>query len=123
MEITRPDAGSLSGYDEFVDDYWGLDSGTFDPAKHGGIPEIAYLAIAIAGEAGEISEKVKKAYREHGGRTDSAAIVKELGDLLYYVTKMAHLHGVAIEEVAQANVEKLFDRRSRGVLHGSGDER
>ena len=114
---------NLADYDEFVDKWWCLGSGTYEPANHGGMPELGYLAVCIAGEAGEVAEKVKKAYRDHGGKTDPMAIGKELGDVLYYLTKMAHIHGMTLDDVARINKEKLRDRKERGKMHGEGDDR
>jgi NTP pyrophosphatase (non-canonical NTP hydrolase) len=51
------------------------------------------------------------------------AILKELGDPLWYITSLADDLGYTLQEVVDANVEKLSSRRDRGVIHGSGDNR
>ena len=79
-----------------------------------------------AGEAGEVAEHAKKAIRDDAGTvTDErrAAMAKELGDVLWYVSQLASELGLALEDVAQGNIEKLLSRQRRGVLSGSGDER
>ena len=86
---------------------------------------LTYLSLGL-GEAGEIQGKVKKVIRDDGGilspdRRD--AIVDELGDLLWYVSRLADEMGVALSEVAARNVAKLTSRRERGMLAGSGDDR
>ena len=87
---------------------------------------LAYPALGLAGEAGEVAEHAKKAIRDDGGDvTDErrAAMSKELGDVLWYVAQLASELGLELEEIAQVNLDKLLSRQSRGVLSGSGDER
>jgi NTP pyrophosphatase (non-canonical NTP hydrolase) len=87
---------------------------------------LAYPALGLAGEAGEVAEHAKKAIRDDGGSVSDArraAISKELGDVLWYVAQIATELGLKLEDVAQQNLEKLSSRQRRGVLSGSGDER
>jgi NTP pyrophosphatase (non-canonical NTP hydrolase) len=87
---------------------------------------LAYPALGLAGEAGEVAEHAKKAIRDDGGEVTGerrAAMAKELGDVLWYVAQLASELGLELEDVAQANLEKLLSRQRRGVLSGSGDER
>ena len=87
---------------------------------------LAYPALGLAGEAGEVAEHVKKAIRDDSGTVSEerrAAMAKELGDVLWYVAQLASELGLALEEIAQENLEKLSSRQRRGVLSGSGDER
>lgn len=91
-----------------------------------GILRTAYLALGLTGEAGEVAEKVKKAIRDEGGEVTQEKkedIKKELGDVLWYVSQMARVLGFTLEEVAEANLAKLADRKARGVIGGSGDSR
>lgn len=81
-----------------------------------------YCALKLAGEAGEVSEKVGK-YIRGDGPLDLRDIAKELGDVLWYVSVFAYNAGYTLEEVAQMNVDKLSSRKERGVLKGSGDDR
>lgn len=88
------------------------------PEKHA----IVYPALGLSGEAGEIAEKVKKMLR--GDKPlDKEAILKELGDPLWYITSLADDLGYTLQDVIDANVEKLTSRKERGVLKGSGDNR
>ena len=88
---------------------------------------VIYPALGLAGEAGEIAEKVKKWVRDEGGQEISLdrkdAILKELGDPLWYIASLADDLGFSLQDVINANVEKLTSRRDRGKLHGDGDNR
>lgn len=87
---------------------------------------IAYVTMGLAGEAGEISNKVKKIYRDQNGVINAEGredLAKELGDVLWYVAMMSKELGYSLEEVALKNVEKLQSRHSRGVISGDGDDR
>ena len=50
-------------------------------------------------------------------------MAKELGDVLWYVAQIATELGTDLETVARVNIMKLGDRKERGVLGGSGDDR
>lgn len=65
--------------------------------------------LGCAGEAGEIADLVKKSYHR-GGDLDRGRVVEELGDLLWYVTRLASLLDCRLEEVAYSNMRKLADR-------------
>ena len=54
---------------------------------------------------------------------DRDAVIKELGDVLWYVASIARYLGVPLSEVAKVNIGKLEDRQRRNKLHGEGDER
>jgi NTP pyrophosphatase (non-canonical NTP hydrolase) len=87
---------------------------------------LAYPALGLAGEAGEVAEHAKKAIRDDAGEiTDErrAAVGKELGDVLWYVAQLATELGLDLDEIAETNLDKLLSRQRRGVLSGSGDER
>jgi NTP pyrophosphatase (non-canonical NTP hydrolase) len=87
---------------------------------------LAYPALGLAGEAGEIAEHAKKAIRDDAGVVSEErrqAMAKELGDVLWYVSQLASELGLELDEIARANLEKLLSRQRRGVLSGSGDER
>ena len=88
--------------------------------------ELLHLVLGLVGESGEIAEKFKKWVRDLD--SDEAAIDRddikqELGDVLWYTAVLADYLGLRLEDVAQANVDKLASREARGVLGGSGDQR
>lgn len=86
---------------------------------------LIYPALGLS-EVGELQGKVKKVIRDSGGKvTDEAraTLAKELGDSLWYHAALATELGLDLGEVAAANLAKLADRKERGVLGGSGDNR
>jgi NTP pyrophosphatase (non-canonical NTP hydrolase) len=87
---------------------------------------LAYPALGLAGEAGEVAEHAKKAIRDDAGAVSGerrAAMAKELGDVLWYVAQLASELELDLNEIAAQNLEKLLSRQRRGVLSGSGDDR
>lgn len=85
-----------------------------------------YPTLGLAGEAGEVAEKIKKVIRDGNGivsEEKKVEITKELGDVLWYVANLSKELGITLEEVAQKNLEKLQSRQQRNELHGSGDNR
>jgi NTP pyrophosphatase (non-canonical NTP hydrolase) len=87
---------------------------------------LVYPTLGLAGEAGEVAEKVKKLIRDDGGVLGDerrAALQQELGDVLWYVAQVATECGLDLDAVAQGNLDKLRSRQARSVLGGSGDDR
>lgn len=87
--------------------------------------KIVYPTLGLAGEGGEVAEKVKKAIRDDGGFSEEKKqeIAKELGDVLWYVANIANDIGFSLDTICQMNVEKLQSRKERNKLQGSGDNR
>ena len=82
--------------------------------------------LGLAGETGEAVDKFKKIFRDKGGKIsdeDREEIVKELGDVLWYVATIARYLDTPLSVVAEKNVEKAISRKQRGKLHGEGDNR
>lgn len=100
-----------------------------DAAKTAVYPEevaLLYLGLKLSGEAGEVGELIAKAYRDDEGFITAARkekLLKELGDVLWYVSELARRLGYMLSEVAEANRIKLTDRADRGVIKGSGSDR
>ncbi len=84
---------------------------------------LAYLTLGLTGEAGEVAEKVKKAFRNNEGQIDKESIAKELGDVMWYTSVLAHYLGYKLSDIAKMNVEKLESRMKRDVLRSDGDDR
>lgn len=101
---------------------------------------LAYVGLKLNGEAGEFAEHVGKAFRDDKfGQRDKLyydtpetidltaerhlALMKEVGDILWYLSAACNELGLRLSEVALANLQKLNDRSKRGKLSGSGDNR
>jgi len=85
-----------------------------------------YPALGLAGETGEVCEKLKKVIRDEGGKvTDEkkSLLAMELGDVLWYIATLSSELGLDMEEVAAGNLAKLAARKNAGKIHGSGDLR
>ena len=92
--------------------------------KEMGERDLAIMGLGIAGEAGEVVEKIKKDIRD--GKhipVDRQAILKELGDVVFYAVTIARYYGFTFSDILRANYEKLMSRRERGTERGSGDNR
>jgi NTP pyrophosphatase (non-canonical NTP hydrolase) len=104
---------------------------------------LMYAALGLA-EAGEVQNKVKKAFRDDDIlRLDyhepsetiyvvdakeltperRAQIIKELGGVLWYVAAVCSEINASIAEVAAVNLRELASRAERGTLSGDGDNR
>jgi len=88
--------------------------------------KFVYPLIGLAGEVGEILNKLKKIFRDNDGilsEETRQAFKSELGDVAWYLSQSCNELGFSLEEVLQANLDKLNDRADRGVIQGSGDVR
>lgn len=104
---------------------------------------LAYVALKLNGEAGELAEHVGKAMRDDdlihvGGSYSDATFAtkfnpltperhnlaaKELGDMLWYIAAGARELGLSLSDIAGMNLAKLADRSARNALQGGGDNR
>lgn len=92
--------------------------------------KVIYPALGITGEAGEVSDKIKKLIRDKGYKggpiesdKDREDIALELGDVLWYVVTSAHDIDFTLEQIAMMNYLKLQKRKEQGKIGGSGDHR
>ena len=88
--------------------------------------EIWYYTLGIGGEFGEVAEKIKKLYRDSDGQYDKAWVIeleKEIGDVLWYLSRLAAKFDTTLENCAKSNIKKLKSRKKRNKLSGSGDNR
>ena len=87
---------------------------------------VIYPTLGLTNEAGEVSGKIKKIFRDKGGlisETDRQALKGELGDVLWYLSQICTELELSLDEVAEHNIAKLYDRLERGKIGGEGDNR
>ena len=89
-------------------------------------PGWLYYVLGTAGETGEMVEKIKKLFRDKKGVIDDEfieAVKKEMGDVQWYMARLADQFNIKFEDIFIANVDKLQSRKKRNKIHGDGDER
>jgi len=92
------------------------------PATH----RVLYPALGMAGEAGEVANKVKKLVRDGLEKQPDdwrQQIASEIGDVLWYCAALAHDLNIPLSQIASQNVDKLMARKEAGTISGSGDKR
>ncbi len=87
---------------------------------------VIYPTLGLTNEAGEVSGKIKKIFRDKEGvisESDRTALLAELGDVLWYLAQVSTELGLSLNEIAEHNITKLLDRQVRGKIQGDGDNR
>ncbi len=87
---------------------------------------IIYPTLGLTGEAGEVANKVKKIIRDGSNKNDDrmvSEIKSEIGDCLWYIAVLADDIGCKLSDIANLNLIKLANRKEKGTIHGSGDNR
>jgi NTP pyrophosphatase (non-canonical NTP hydrolase) len=87
---------------------------------------LVYPALGLAGEAGEVADHIKKYMRDDDWVLSDARrekVLYELGDVLYYLARMAIEADLTLEQVAQSNIDKLRQRKAQDKLKGEGSTR
>jgi len=111
-----PDVETIKRIDE---SYWEFSSRSREVRTS---ISFTYPLIGLIGEIGEVAEKLKKHIRD-GTPLDKEQLTKEMGDVLWYWAALATTLHISAEEIARVNLDKLMDRKNRGVLKGEGDNR
>jgi len=99
------------------------DFAVYPDARTGKLLEIMYLSLGLAGEVGEVLNKVKKLFRDGDSADKRAELRKELGDVFWYLVRLCDTLSFDIDLILEQNYNKLNDRKQRGVIGGSGDSR
>lgn len=87
---------------------------------------LTYLTLGLASEAGEVAGKLKKIIRDTDGEMSEeqrVAMLKEVGDVAWYISRLSIKLGSSMEKVCEMNFLKLQSRAERGTIKGSSDER
>lgn len=148
-KITRKDVEEFGGS---LDEYQRIATQSAFYPGQGTALGLVYVGLKLNGEAGELAEHIGKAMRDDGlmpvydatkyregyatetpheaahlgGTLKSARmalVIKELSDVLWYLSAACNELGIKLSEVAATNLEKLCDRGERDALRGSGDDR
>jgi NTP pyrophosphatase (non-canonical NTP hydrolase) len=98
--------------------------------KTAGYPTIGssviYPTLGLVNEAGEVAGKIKKVFRDKDGQISAEtrkALKAELGDVLWYIAQVATELDLSLDEIAEYNIAKLYNRLERGKIRGEGDNR
>lgn len=116
------------GYVDYSDETFnGYQQATAQTAKYPPEQALEYLSLGIASEAGEVAGKMKKWIRDGDSKMTREewvqAMSSEIGDVLWYAARLADELGLSLSQIAEDNMDKLLDRKARGVIGGSGDNR
>jgi NTP pyrophosphatase (non-canonical NTP hydrolase) len=87
---------------------------------------VIYPTLGLVNEAGEAAGKIKKVFRDKEGEISEEtreALRAELGDVLWYLAQVATELNLSLDEIAESNIAKLYDRLERGKISGDGDNR
>lgn len=87
---------------------------------------VIYPTLGLVNEAGEVAGKIKKVFRDKEGQISEEsreALKAELGDVLWYIAQVATELDLSLDDIAEANIAKLYDRLGRGKIKGDGDNR
>jgi NTP pyrophosphatase (non-canonical NTP hydrolase) len=108
---------TFNEFQDSVNRTWNFDYFVLSPWQ----VQVLLAELGLSGETGELSEALKKGMF-HGlpDQMSKDKIKKELGDVLYYLTKAADLFGLSLEDVADTNNKKLQARYPNGFVPGGG---
>ena len=89
-------------------------------AKYPKRREKEYLMLGLMNEAGEVGGAYKKEIRDRVDNTE--LIIDELGDVLWYLQRLADVYGLTISQLMVNNMDKLFNRMSKEEAQVYRDE-
>lgn len=109
---------------------------------------MVYPALKLAGEAGELADKIGKHWRNKTKKENESSldiperdisadnmsssslsaedrleIIKEVGDVLWYLNALCVELETSLQYAARMNRDKLLDRQARGTICSRGDNR
>lgn len=140
-ELARAAKSNCETYEEGTDS---TARGGYPGAGSGSIYALNYAILGLNDEAGEVAGAWKKFLRGDRHAKNSLAmqstnyalrvrdvmhpedvdnLIAELGDALWYLTRIARELEIPLREVMARNAAKLAGRLARGTIKGSGDKR
>jgi NTP pyrophosphatase (non-canonical NTP hydrolase) len=105
--MTVPTDDDIRAYERFVRDNW-LRTGTRSDISENELRSLYVMSAGLAGETGEVMEILKKHIRDDS--LDRGELLLELGDLLFYLTRIGQEFGLSLREIMAANTLKLTNR-------------
>lgn len=75
--------------------------------------QLTNVGLGIAGEAGEVADLLKK-HLHHGHDLDRDKVIKELGDVAWYIALGCEVLDIDMESVLRINIDKLKVRYPNG---------
>ena len=123
-ELKQMNEVCMNSYQRAAHEFADYPSGTVGRDKH--VVDYLYPSLGLAEEAGEVAGKFAKSIRDNQGVIDEdrkKEIVKELGDVMWFVSELCTILDVSLSDVMNNNIVKLTSRRERNVIHGSSDNR
>lgn len=123
--MTNPAPQQTSAEEISLREYqtWTANTAVYPHSGTGNVQELMYLGLGLAGEAGEVGNNVSKLFRDGESAELRDNIKKELGDVMWYMARLATVLEVDLTQTISSNKAKLESRKARGVLGGSGDNR
>jgi len=103
-----------------------FETAAYPEKGQGTLRSLSYVFLGLGGEAGEAQEHAKRIIRDDNCVVTperKVQLKKELGDVAWYLAGACTELGLSLEEVLQENLDKLQDRKKRGMIKGSGDDR
>lgn len=73
--------------------------------------------LGLAGELGDLNATFKKLVLQRDNATFRAELREDIGDILWYLTSIAGLHKIPLQEVARASARKAERFYSSGDVH------
>lgn len=116
----------IDQYGQYTVDFWfsngDIENPNTETFENKGLGKsLTIMSYGLAGEVGEVMEKIKKQFRDD--TVDIDGLKLELGDVAFYWARICRYYGLNPSEVLAANIAKLDSRRARGTKRGSGDYR
>jgi NTP pyrophosphatase (non-canonical NTP hydrolase) len=74
---------------------------------------LANFGMGLCGEAGEVTDYLKKVVF-HKHELDKEKLIDELGDVLWYISQIAHVAKIDMNDIAEYNIDKLKRRYPEG---------